>query len=57
VKTVKEITNKDGVTLGQLIEFAAECSAAGMPNAAVVSAHIGRRCRIRTLTIETEESH
>ena len=55
MKTRRELTNPDGVTLGQLIDFVAACSADNMPAATVVQARITWRSRIKSLIIETEE--
>ena len=55
MKTRKELTTDTGVTLGQLIEFVAQCSAADMPAATVVQARVTWRARIKVLIIETDD--
>jgi hypothetical protein len=53
VKTTKELENKDGITLGEMIGFVAECSAAGMPNGTRMTAKVGFRSQLRNCTLES----
>ena len=55
MKIRKEIANNQGITLGELIEFVASCSAAEMPLAAVPEVRVGFRGQMKRLTIEAEK--
>jgi hypothetical protein len=55
VKTSKTIEDKEGISLGALMDFCASCSGAGVPGTATVKAQVTFGGRLKSITVEVAD--